>query len=191
MDFEAEEKKEIKGHTIPEFGITPSDEFFDILKKIAKKFSYIENLITQNYVIEGESDVTYTTGEYTLSISSTDEGNFLNFDFSNLSPSNTKIDTTIKVYSTNENGALFPIYTPNKDKGTVLIEGKLFPIKVVVDHRTIQGGRTLHFTTEKDLNLKSQVKDYMDLTFPIKNYTIKDSIKSLQNKVDLLSSKIK
>lgn len=191
MDFEQISQEEIKGYTIPEFGIMPTDDFFDILKKISKKFSDLENLIKDNYVIEGESDMTYTTGEYTLSISSTDQGNFLNFDFSNLSPANTLIDTTIKVYSTNENGTLFPIYTPNKDKGTVLIEGKLLPIKVVVDHRTVQAGRTLHFTTTKDLNLKSEVKDYMDLTFPIKNYTVKDSIKSLQNKVDLLSSKIK
>lgn len=191
MDFETVELKEVKGYTIPEFGISPTDDFFDMLKKISKKFSDLENLIKDNYVIEGESDMTYSTGEYTLSISSTDQGNFLNFDFSNLSPATSKIDTTIKVYSTNENGTLFPIYTPSRDKGTVLIESKLLPIKVVVDHRTVQAGKTLHFTTEKNLTLKSEVKDFMDLTFPIKNYTVKDSIKSLQNKVDFLSTKIK
>lgn len=177
----------------PILSIKPSDELADIVKKISQKFEHLENLIKENYVIDGEADsLTVTTGEYTLSVTSDSNTNYLNFDFSNLSPVAQKVDTTIKVYSTNQYGTLYPIYeTSKKDKGSIAIESSLLPIKVVVDHRVIEAGRTVHFTTEKDLNLKTEIKDFMDYTYPIKNYSVKDAVKSLQNKVNFLSTKVK
>lgn len=187
MDFEQKiSEPDTIGVSDSILGILPSDSLQTVINKISKKIDSLENYIKENTVIEDIIDIPHFTEDYFLSVKSEKDLIYFSFDLSKFSTPS-KIDTTLKVYSTNKYGVLYSIYeSGKKDKGAISISPDVLPIKVIIDHRAVVNGQTLHFSDTKELNLNSSLTDNLKIAYPVKIETLKDVYQSLSKKVDYL-----